>query len=171
MWKYREVYMPSHPKARANGCVLEHRVVAEQKIGRILKDEEVVHHIDSNRENNNEDNLIVFATLKDHSRFHATGTMVETSECGVFISPVIVNQCSGCGVEFETNLLVKKYCSSECYHLSNRKSDRPNKKELEGLLRKYNFTKVGEIFGVSCNAIRKWCRVYGLPTTSKYYRN
>jgi len=48
-----------------------HRVVAEQKLGRKLKKNEVVHHIDGNRRNNNPDNLMVFSSSADHMRYHA----------------------------------------------------------------------------------------------------
>ena len=49
---------------------LAHRVVAEQMIGRPLTADEVVHHRDGNRYNNQPENLVVFPTLGDHSRFH-----------------------------------------------------------------------------------------------------
>lgn len=48
-----------------------HRVVAEQKLGRKLKKNEVVHHIDGNRRNNDPDNLMVFSSSSDHMRYHA----------------------------------------------------------------------------------------------------
>ena len=49
---------------------LAHRVIAEQLIGRRLDSKEVVHHRDSNRYNNTPDNLVVFPTAGDHTRFH-----------------------------------------------------------------------------------------------------
>ena len=48
-----------------------HRVVSEQKLGRKLRPNEVVHHIDGNRRNNNPENLMVFSTNADHMRYHA----------------------------------------------------------------------------------------------------
>jgi hypothetical protein len=48
-----------------------HRVVAEQKLGRKLKKNEVVHHIDGNRRNNDPHNLMVFSSNSDHIRHHA----------------------------------------------------------------------------------------------------
>jgi endogenous inhibitor of DNA gyrase (YacG/DUF329 family) len=44
----------------------EHRTAAEKKIGRKLKRGEVVHHLDSDRQNNEPDNLIVFNNQADH---------------------------------------------------------------------------------------------------------
>ena len=51
---------PTHPFA-INGYVLEHRIVMEQKLGRFLESNEVVHHIDANKQNNHPDNLIVLS--------------------------------------------------------------------------------------------------------------
>lgn len=47
----------------------EHRVVAEQKIGRPLGRGEVVHHIDGDKHNNHPDNLLVISQA-DHLRVH-----------------------------------------------------------------------------------------------------
>jgi hypothetical protein len=50
---------------------LAHRVVAEQMLGRPLTQNEVVHHRDGNRYNNEPENLVVFPTVGDHTRFHS----------------------------------------------------------------------------------------------------
>ena len=38
--------------------------------------------------------------------------------------------------------------------------------ELKNLIRNTPFTKIGELYGVSDNAIRKWCEKYNLPKRS-----
>ena len=47
-----------------------HRVVAEQKLGRPLREGEVVHHIDGNKHNNDPQNLMVFESQAEHARWH-----------------------------------------------------------------------------------------------------
>ncbi len=49
----------------------EHRIVAEEILGRALKKGEVVHHIDGNKRNNSPENLMIFRNQKEHAKWHA----------------------------------------------------------------------------------------------------
>jgi hypothetical protein len=60
----------NHPFADGEGYVLEHRLVMEKKIGRLLRPEEVVHHIDGDPSNNAPENLKLFANTGEHTAYH-----------------------------------------------------------------------------------------------------
>lgn len=51
--------------------VHEHRVVAEQILGRPLRENETVHHRDGNKRNNTPENLIIFRSQSEHAKHHA----------------------------------------------------------------------------------------------------
>ncbi|MCK9279296.1 MAG: hypothetical protein M0P71_01570 [Melioribacteraceae bacterium] len=54
----------------------------------------------------------------------------------------------------------KAVLCKECFSLSKRKVERPNKEELEKLVKELSMTKIGKMFGVSDNAVKKWCKIY-----------
>lgn len=60
----RFIYVPGR------GKVFDYTIAAEDKIGRRLKDGEIVHHIDGNSLNCNPDNLQVM-TQAEHAKLHA----------------------------------------------------------------------------------------------------
>jgi len=66
---YILIYNPEHPRA-SYGYVREHILVMEEAIGRQLKKEEIVHHIDEDKGNNYIGNLILFANGTMHKKFH-----------------------------------------------------------------------------------------------------
>ena len=72
-----------------------------------------------------------------------------------------------CGKEYEPKDRKTKYCSKECAMLASRKVQRPSKAELKALLLQFSMTDIARIYGVTDNAIRRWCEMYKLPQRLK----
>lgn len=75
--------------------------------------------------------------------------------------PVI---CPICGKSFMQNHR-EKYCSVECYRSDSSLKTRPSAIQLiEDLKECRSFLQIGKKYNVSDNAVRKWCKLYMLPT-------
>lgn len=66
---YVLAYAPDHPHAHSDGYVMLHTIIVEQAIGRYLSNDEVVHHINHNREDNRIENLMLM-TKREHISMH-----------------------------------------------------------------------------------------------------
>lgn len=60
---------PPHPRANSRGLYPLHRVLMENKLGRLLSPREDVHHKDENKSNDSIDNLVL-AGHSEHARIH-----------------------------------------------------------------------------------------------------
>ena len=159
--KYLAIYKPSHPKARIDGHVYIHQLQAEKKIGRQLKNGECVHHIDEDKYNNDLDNLMIFKTKADHTAFHGGAEICLDND--VWVAKTNENYiCPICGKEKDCHA---KMCKS-CY-LENHSLHIPKKEELLNLITTTSFLQIGKMYGVSDNAVRKWCKKYNLPFKHK----
>jgi len=79
--EYFQVYCPNHPNATKQGYVMEHRLIAEKKIGRYLKPNEVVHHINHNKLDNRSENLEVYSRSDHvHEHYDYGNKLVEENE-------------------------------------------------------------------------------------------
>ena len=75
----------------------------------------------------------------------------------------VLKYCKDCG-----KIINKKAerCP-ECSNKIKRIIERPSREELKSLIRNQPFTQIGIKFGVTDNAIRKWCDAEGLPRKKK----
>ena len=76
-----------------------------------------------------------------------------------------INLCIDCGTPISNRAI---RCSS-CNYKAHTSEDVPyiSREELKNLIRSTPFTTIGKQFGVSDNAVRKWCKKYNLPDKSK----
>lgn len=110
---YNYAVVPEHPNRTKNNYVLEHRVVMENHLGRLLNDDEVVHHINGNKKDNRVENLTILSG-EEHSKLHG-------ARAG---HKMVLLKCPWCKEKFSIpknhSFLVKhgKYpcncCSNEC---------------------------------------------------------
>ena len=68
--------------------------------------------------------------------------------------------CKNCGKQISSKEAT--YCK-DCLNILQRTVERPSREELKNLIRSKSFVKIGEQYGVSDNAIRKWCKKENLP--------
>ncbi|HMZ94919.1 MAG TPA: HNH endonuclease signature motif containing protein [Chitinophagales bacterium] len=118
--KYIYAVVPEHPNANKFGYIYLHRVIVENNIGRILNDDEIVHHKDYDTKNNNIENL-EFMNQSEHARKHGL-------EKGRVMCLIICPQCKNV-FEREKNKthLIKPsklkatFCSPRCRGLFSQK--------------------------------------------------
>lgn len=110
---YKVVFCPGHHRAFGLGYVHIHIIKAELKIGRLLRDGEIVHHRDENKLNNKSSNLQVFASPSAHSDHHGLSrhTTFVTAKCAYCDRKVKRRK----GHDAKTKGYNKSFCDRKCF--------------------------------------------------------
>lgn len=127
----------------------------------------ILDHIDGDNHNNQENNLRwicpncnsqleTFAGRNNRSKILNNGKIQYIS---VNDRKKRTKICPICNInEMSTSSNMCRDCWNK-----NISKNIPSKEDLEKLIYNTSFTKIGEMYGVSDNAVRKWCKKYGLP--------
>lgn len=100
-----------------------------------------------------------------HDRTYPIQTKYKNN-CHIKKDPV---RCCDCGKEVFRESKRCINCERKRRN-SNRMIGKPSKETLFNLLTLHkNFTKVAKMFNVTDNALRKWCKAYGLPYKTSDY--
>lgn len=68
---YVLIYHPNHPSNINGKYIRRSRLTTEQHLHRHLTEEEVIHHINSIKDDDNPNNLYIFSSNHDHAKYHS----------------------------------------------------------------------------------------------------
>ena len=158
---YVVVEYPEHPKAFDTGTgvigVYEHVLIAEEfVIDRPIKQGEVVHHLDKNRENNSPENLLVIENPM-HSKLHAWMNKNVIDPSPEYFERVSKG-CIRCRVCEKPINCDQTYCSQLCSSNDRLKIRNLSKEALEQMVWEKPTLQIAKDFNVSDTAIAKLCK-------------
>jgi hypothetical protein len=99
-----------------------------------------------------------------HREIHAAEKENKPFNLERYYNPWIEKTCECCGKIFDTKLNEQRFCSIECSSIHQRKVVRPSKEELKALIDSgISWVKLGQMFNLSDNGVRKWAKKYEIP--------
>lgn len=118
-------------------------------------------HINGNRNDNRVENLRFLCPNCDRQQ-DTYGAKNKTRYFTKIVSNNIdkARKCTECGAEISYK---SKGLCSKCSHKKSRKVQRPEKEELEYMIKNIPFVQISKKYNVSDNTVRKWCKSYELP--------
>ena len=151
---YWEVYVPHNPMSKTRcGWLLEHRYVMSEHIDRSLTRDDIVHHKDGDKLNNDISNLELTDRVS-HGYTHHGGRE----------NDAICKQCGETFTLYRPSTIKAKgrgqFCSRECSELFRTTKLKPSKEQLIEDINTLPYTKIGKKYHVSDNAVRKWAKKY-----------
>lgn len=112
-----------------------------------------LHHIDCNHYNNNLDNLMILCPNCHAQQPGNSGANKQEKQ------KKQINRCIDCGKVIDKKAVRCKKCEGK-----RRITEKPvTREELKLLIRTKTFVQIGNMYGLSDNAIRKWCDEFNLP--------
>lgn len=87
---YVYIYSPNHPQKTLEGYVMEHRLVMEKHLGRLLDSKEIVHHKNGIKHDNRIENLELVESRGTHTKEHFKRSHITEQLWD------IVNSCNHC---------------------------------------------------------------------------
>ncbi len=122
---YVEIKCSNHPKS-CRGYVYEHILVAEQALGSYLPDGAVIHHVDGNKKNNDNNNLVICNSDSYHKLLHQRHKALISCGNANYL------KCSYCQkYDDKKNLYVRKN-SNQGWHAKCSTMHRKNKNTSRG---------------------------------------
>lgn len=124
-----------------------------------------LHHKDGNHYNNDLDNLAILCPNCHSIQEGNSGANIKSCKEKVELKYF----CCDCGAVISRGATRCKSCAAK--EAQKNKTNKPSREELKVLIRTVPFVQIGRMFGVSDNAVRKWCDSYGLPRKATDIKN